>query len=109
MIISGKNSVYEALNASKTINKVMIANYIHDEFSKKIVDKCKQNKVRFDFVDKKQLDKLAEHNQGYVAEVTDFNYSTLEDILDSIPSLSIGVGLPCSNVTESISGSPLPS
>ena len=32
MIISGKNSVYEALNSGKTINKVMIANYIHDDF-----------------------------------------------------------------------------
>ena len=38
MIISGKNSVYEALNASKTINKVMIANYI---FSKLFVFKKK--------------------------------------------------------------------
>ena len=49
MIISGKNSVYEALNANKTINKVMIANFIHDDFSRKIVEKCKQNKIRFDF------------------------------------------------------------
>ena len=83
MIISGKNSVYEALNANKTINKVMIANYIHDDFSRKIVEKCKQNKIRFDFVDKKTLDKVSEHNQGYVAEVTDFNYSTLEEILEN--------------------------
>ena len=83
MIISGKNSVFEALNAKKTINKVMIASYIHDDFSRKIVDLCKQNKVRFDFVDKKTIDKMAEHNQGYIAEVTDFSYSTLEDILQN--------------------------
>ena len=55
MIISGKNSIYEALNAKKTINKVMIASYIHDDFSRKIVDLCKQNKVRFDFVDKNKV------------------------------------------------------
>ncbi|MBR1984706.1 MAG: RNA methyltransferase, partial [Clostridia bacterium] len=83
MIISGKNSVFEALNSGKTINKVLIANYIHDDFSKKVVELCKKNKVRFDFVDKKQLEKLAEHNQGFVAEVTEFNYSTLEEILEN--------------------------
>ena len=83
MIISGKNSVYEALNAGKTINKVMIANYIHDDFSRKIVEMCKKNKIRYDFVDKKNIDKVAEHNQGYVAEVTEFNYSTLEEIIEN--------------------------
>lgn len=83
MIISGKNSVYEALNSGKTINKVMISKSINDEFSKKIVNLCKQNKVRFDFVDRVSLDKLSNHNQGYIAEVTDFNYSSLEDIINN--------------------------
>ncbi len=83
MIISGKNSVYEALNSGKTLNKVMIAKNVNDDFSKKIVNLCKQNKVRFDFVDRLSLDKLSSHNQGYVAEVTDFNYCNLEDILNN--------------------------
>lgn len=82
MIISGKNSVYEALNSDKTINKVLIAKSIHDEFSKKIVDLCANKKIRYDFVDRKILDKFSEHNQGYVAEITDFKYSTLEEILN---------------------------
>lgn len=83
MIVSGKNSVYEALNSGKTINKIMIAKNINDEFSKKIVNLCREKKVRFDFVDKLTLDKLSNHNQGYVAEITDFNYSSLEDILEN--------------------------
>ena len=83
MIISGKNSVYEALNSGKTINKVMISKSINDEFSKKIINLCKQNKVRFDFADRVSLDKLSNHNQGYIAEVTDFNYSSLEDIINN--------------------------
>lgn len=83
MIISGKNSVYEALNSNKTINKVLISKLVHDDFSKKVVELCRKKGIRFDFVEKKNLDKLSEHNQGFVAEVTDFEYSTLEDILNN--------------------------
>jgi 23S rRNA (guanosine2251-2'-O)-methyltransferase len=83
MIISGKNSVLETLNSTQTINKVLIANNIRDEFSKKVVDLCREKHIRFDFVDRNHLDKLSEHNQGYVAEVTDYVYSTVDDILAS--------------------------
>ncbi len=83
MIISGKNSVYEAINSGKTINKVMISKNCNDDFSKKIVMLCREKKIRFDFVDKFTLEKLSAHNQGYVAEITDFNYSSLEDILNN--------------------------
>ena len=81
MIISGKNSVFEALNGKITINKVIISSSQHDEFSKKIVDLCKQKHIRFDFAQKEVLDKMAEHNQGYVADVIDYAYSSLDDIL----------------------------
>ncbi|NCB48718.1 MAG: 23S rRNA (guanosine(2251)-2'-O)-methyltransferase RlmB [Clostridia bacterium] len=83
MIISGKNSVFEALNSSITVNRVVIASSIHDDFSKKIVDLCKQKHIRLDFDDKFHMDKLADHNQGYVAYVTEFEYSTVKDILSS--------------------------
>ena len=83
MIISGKNSIEEAFVAKKTINRVYIHNKIHDAFCEKIVKNCKQNGIRYDFVDKKLLDKFSVHNQGYVAEVTDYEYSTLDDILSS--------------------------
>ena len=53
MIISGKNSVFEALNSTKTINKVLISKLVHDDFSKKIVDLCRKKGIRFDFVEKK--------------------------------------------------------
>ena len=83
MIISGKNSVFEALNSAKTINKVMINSASRDEFCTKVVNLCKLKHVRFDFVDKRVLDKLANHHQNYVAEVTDFEYSTIDEILDN--------------------------
>ena len=83
MIISGKNSVYETLNAGKTVNRVVIANSMNDDFSKKIVNLCKNKHIRFDFEDRKNLDKISENNQGYIAYVTDFEYSTVEEILSS--------------------------
>ena len=81
MIVSGKNSVWEALNSDKTVNKVLINSKIHDDFSRKIVGLCKELKVRFDFVDKQVLDKLSIHNQGYIADVVEFKYSEMDDII----------------------------
>ncbi len=83
MIISGKNSVYEALVAGKTINKVMLDSSKMDDFSKKIVELCKKSHTRFDFVQRKSLDKLSEHHQGVVAEITDFCYCDVDEILSS--------------------------
>lgn len=83
MIISGKNSVYEALNSNTTINKVFILNNLHNDFCDKVLNLCKQRHIRFDFVSRQKLDSLSKDHQGFVAEVTDFNYSTVEDILSS--------------------------
>ena len=83
MIISGKNSVLEVLNSNKTINKVMICNKVNDDFSKMVVKKCKEKKIRFDFVDRTILDKLSNHNQGFVADVIDFEYSDIYEIINS--------------------------
>lgn len=82
MVISGKNSVYEAINSGTTINKILINNKIFDATSKEIVKKAKEKGIRVEFVDKKVLDKYNEHNQGYVAEVTDFKYCETDDILE---------------------------
>lgn len=83
MIISGKNSVYEALVAGRTINKVMLDSAKMDDYSKKIVELCKRGHVRFDFVQRKILDKVADHHQGVVAEITDFCYCDVDEILAS--------------------------
>lgn len=83
MIIGGKNSVVEAVKSGKTINKVMIESSRHDEFTKSLINECRARHIRFDFVDKKRLDTLSPHHQGVVAEVTDYKYYELDDILNS--------------------------
>ncbi len=81
MIISGKNSVYEALENGKTINRVVIANGQSDDYTKKIVNLCREKHVRFDYADKKAMDKMSDKNQGYIADITDYEYSQMDDIL----------------------------
>lgn len=80
MIISGKNSVYEALKGTTSVNKIQILKNARgfDE----IVEVAKQNKVRFEFVERAALDKQAKNHQGVVANVTDFAYCNPEDILE---------------------------
>lgn len=82
MIISGKNSVYEALESNITVNKVVILSTQHDEFSKKIIDLCHSKHIRFDFARREVMDKMASHHQGYIADVTEYEYSSLDDILE---------------------------
>lgn len=83
MIIEGKNSVYEALSAGKTFNKLMVAKGLTDEHSNRVIKLAKDKNISINFVDKKILDRASEtgRHQGFVAEITDFVYSDIEDII----------------------------
>jgi 23S rRNA (guanosine2251-2'-O)-methyltransferase len=83
MIIEGKNSVYEALVAGKTFNKLMVARGLSDEHSNKIIDLARKNNVSINFVERKILDRATEtgRHQGFIAEITDFVYSEIEDVI----------------------------
>jgi 23S rRNA (guanosine2251-2'-O)-methyltransferase len=83
MLIEGKNSIYEALQAGTTFNKLMAAGDVRDEKSQQIVNLAKSRNIRINFVDRKALDKLSPggRHQGWVGEVTDFIFSEVEDIL----------------------------
>jgi len=79
MIISGKNSVFEAIKSGTTINKISILK--QGKGFEQVIELAKQNKIRFEFVDKAVLDKKSGFHQGIVAEIVDFDYSSVEDIL----------------------------
>ena len=83
MIIEGKNSVYEALVAGTTFNKLMVSKGLTDDHSNKIIDLARQKGIFITFVDKKVLDRSSEtgRHQGFVADITDFVYNSVEDIL----------------------------
>ena len=83
VIAQGRNVVRELLRSGQTINRLYVQNNLSDKVSNEIIALAKQNGVKIDFVSKMVLDKKAQHHQGFVCETTDFEYSTVEDILNS--------------------------
>ncbi len=83
MYIEGKNAIKEAFENNVTINKVMVDKSYQGR-KDEIINLAAMHKVKFEFVPRVVLDKKSKtgHHQGYIAESVDFNYSTLDDILN---------------------------
>ena len=80
MKIEGRNSVLEALKSENiTVNSLMCEKGVNNS----IVALARQKGVKISFVDKAVLDKASTEgrHQGYVADVTDFDYCDVDDIL----------------------------
>lgn len=82
--IYGKNTILEALKGEKSVYTVYIQNNVKDN---KIIELCKKRKIRFELVNKsefiKKLGNVA--HQGVMAEVEEYRYYSIDEILDSIP------------------------
>lgn len=79
MKIEGRNCVLEALRSGATINTLLCEKGKNDS----ITALARQNGVKIQYVDKAVLDKesIEGKHQGYIADVTEFVYCELEDIL----------------------------
>ena len=84
MKIEGKNSVRELLKTKKTIDKIL--NGMRDEESKNLLNIIKSSGAKYQFADKSVLDKESEgrRHQGFIAYVSDYKYTELDDILSAI-------------------------
>lgn len=83
MNIEGKNQVLEAIKNGTTINKLLIdKNYATRKDD--IISLAKKNGIRVEFFPKKTMDSLSAtlHHQGYIAQAVEFEYSSVEEILD---------------------------
>ncbi len=81
-IISGRNSVLEALRSEREINRVWFADHLEQGFGQQIMALCKERGIPFSKVDKLQLQKIGgDDNRGVVAEVASAAYVEVEDIL----------------------------
>ncbi len=79
MIIFGKNTIMEALKSGKAVHKLWAANDRDND----LLALARKSNLRAQLVSRDKLDELANggSHQGFVAEVEDFTYSSVEEIL----------------------------
>ena len=83
--IYGKNSIEETIrNSPHRINKILISE--NNKFDKKInymINFCKENKVKFQFVPKEKIDTTVPNtaHQGVVAFISPIKYTSLDEFL----------------------------
>lgn len=84
MIICGKNAITESLKAKKAVFKLWVNKNFKDERKDEIIYLANRQNIKIQFVDKNELNKLSGNavHQGYVAEIEDFVFSTVDEILD---------------------------
>ena len=87
MYIEGKNAVISAIKNQKTINKILVDKNFSSR-KDEIISIARQNKIKIEFLPRNILDKKSQtsHHQGYIAESVDFEYSSIDDILNKAKS-----------------------
>lgn len=84
MKVEGRNAVTELLKTDKTIDRLIVAKGLKDAGANKIINQAKSKGVQVCFYERDVLDRvsLTSKHQGFIAEVTDFKYSSVDDILE---------------------------
>lgn len=84
MKIEGRNPVMEALKGGVTIDRLVIEKGLKDSGANVIIESAKSRNVKIFFRDRETLDResLTKKHQGFIAEVTDFKYCEINDILE---------------------------
>ena len=82
--IEGKNAVLECLSAKRGIKKLFVLKSNKDNKINAIVDELKKTGTIVKFMERDELDDMAEtkSHQGIIAEVEDYRYVDVQDILD---------------------------
>lgn len=82
MKIEGRNSVYEAIKAGTTIDRLLVEKNLKDAGAQKIIDEAKSRGIKIFFRDAEAMARESKgRHQGFIAEVTDFKYCEIADIL----------------------------
>ncbi|MBQ7227207.1 MAG: 23S rRNA (guanosine(2251)-2'-O)-methyltransferase RlmB [Clostridia bacterium] len=84
MKIYGRNAVEEAIKSGTTIDRLVVQKELKDAAANRIIKEAKDRGVKIFFRDKIALDRECDNgarHQGFIAEITDFEYSELDDIL----------------------------
>lgn len=83
-IIEGRNAVIEALKSNKTIEQIFVANGEISGSINTVLKLAKEKRIVIKHVDRKKLDRLSQtgSHQGVIAQVTPYEYCSVEDILE---------------------------
>ena len=79
MKIYGKNPLKEALNNPKKIKKVYLSSSFKDQ---EIIKLLKENNIKHEIIPSYKIDNNEGKNQGIMAILDDFEYTSLSDILN---------------------------
>ena len=85
-ILTGRNPIREALKNHHDLEKLLVQKGELSGSAREIVQKAKEQKVQIQIVEKSRLDDIAAHHQGLIAYASAYQYSTVEEILDTAKS-----------------------
>ena len=85
MKIEGRNAVEEAVKSGQTIDRLVVQRGLKDAMANRIIAEAKSREIKIFFRDKEVMDRESEgrRHQGFMAEITDYKYCELEDILNA--------------------------
>jgi len=83
MKIFGRNAVSEALASGMTMDRLAAAKGQKDAGAERIISAARSRGVKIQFLDTEVLDRESggKKHQGFIADVTDYKYCGVEDIL----------------------------
>lgn len=88
MQIEGRHPVMEALENGRKIEKILIAEGVKEPFLHKIEQLARVHQITIKRLSRRSLDEksLTHNHQGIIAIVPEFQYSTIDDLLQKIHS-----------------------
>ncbi len=75
MRVCGKNILREV--NPKKVRKVLLSSHFSDQ---ELMNKIKNEKLKYMIMDQKTMDAMMPHNQGVIIEMDDYEYASIEDI-----------------------------
>ncbi|GAB2568313.1 23S rRNA (guanosine(2251)-2'-O)-methyltransferase RlmB [Gracilibacillus alcaliphilus] len=79
--IMGRNTVIEALESGRTVQKLCVSDSLNPAFLRKLQKLAKEHEAPLQRVPRKKLDQLVSGNhQGVAAQVAAYEYASLEDL-----------------------------
>ena len=82
-ILTGRNPIREALKNHHDLEKLLVQKGELSGSAREIVQKAKEQKIQIQIVEKSRLDAITPNHQGLIAFASAFQYSSVDDILNT--------------------------